>query len=104
MVRGKEIPSYFLFLIVAEAFRTLLAKAFQGGTLEGLEVKPNGLKVSHLQFVDDTLIMCRASEEQLKFLRCVVRCFEAASGMKVNLHMSRIFGISQEDNLDWQNV
>lgn len=43
--------------------------------------------------------MCKPSEEQLKYLRCVIRCFEVVSGLKVNLRKSRIFGIGQVDNL-----
>lgn len=62
-------------------------------------MKPNGIKVSHLQFADDTLSMCRALDEQLKYLRCVVRYYEVVLDLKVNLHKSRIFCIGQVDNL-----
>lgn len=88
-LRQGDPLSPFLFLIMAEAFGSLLTKAFQGGILDGLEVKPNGIKVFHLQFADDTLNMCKPSEEQ----------FEVVSGLKVNLHKSRIFGIGKVDNL-----
>lgn len=60
-LRQGDPLSLFLFLIVAEAFGALLSKAFQGGLIEGFEVRPDGLKASHLQFADETLIMCRAS-------------------------------------------
>lgn len=83
---------------MAEVFGALLSKSYQGSLLEGVHVKPNKLKISHLQFVDDTLIMCRPSEDQLMYLRCVVRCFEAVSRLKVNLHKSRIFGVGQVNN------
>lgn len=43
--------------------------------------------------------MCKPSEDQLKYLRCVIRCFEAVSGLEINLHKSKIFGIGQVDNL-----
>lgn len=46
-LRQGDSLSPFLFLIVVVAFGALLSKAFQGGFLEGLEVKPNGM-VSHL--------------------------------------------------------
>lgn len=72
-----------LFLIVAEAFGALLTRAFTSGLLEGFRVHENGLMVSHLQFADDTLIMCKANENQVMYLRCVVHCFEAVSSLKV---------------------
>lgn len=47
-LRQGDPLSPFLFLIVAEAFESLLTRAFQGGILDVLEVKPNGIKVSHV--------------------------------------------------------
>lgn len=98
-LRQGDPLSPFLFLIVAEAFGALLSKAFQGGLLEGFEVWCNGIRVTHLQFADDTLIMCKASEDQVKYLRCVVRCVEVVSGLKVNHHKCSLFGVWQVDNL-----
>lgn len=91
--------SPFLFLVVAEVVGALISKAFLGGLIGGFEVRPNGLKVSHLQFANDTLIMCRASKDQVKYLRCVVRCFEVVLGLKVNLNKSKIFGVGHVNNL-----
>lgn len=58
--------------MAAEAFGTLLTRAFNGGLLEGFRIRDGGLMVSHLQFADDTLIMCKASEEQVLHLRYVI--------------------------------
>lgn len=38
--------------------------------------------VSHLQFANDTLIMCKTSEAQVLYLHCVIHCFEAVSSLK----------------------
>lgn len=92
--------SPFLFLIMAEAFGMLLDKAFHRGLLEGFRVGNEGLLVSYLRFADDTLIMCRASSTQMLYLYCVIQCFEAVSGLKVNVHKRRLFGIGNVDNLD----
>lgn len=43
------------------------------------------LVVNHLLFVDDTLIFCGAQEEQIRHLRCIFLCFEASSGLRINL-------------------
>lgn len=76
--------SPFLFLVVADAFGVMLSKSFQGGMHQGFEVTPNRMAATNLQFVDDTIVMCKNSVRQLKLLRYVIRCFEAVSGLKIN--------------------
>lgn len=49
-LRLGDLLSPFLFLIVVEASGVLLAKAFNGGLIEGFQVGGNGLMVTHLQF------------------------------------------------------
>lgn len=40
----------------------------------------SSLEVTHLQYVDDTLIFCDAKEEQLKFLRVILVLLEGILG------------------------
>lgn len=49
------------------------------------------MNISHLQFVDDTLIFCKNSVTQLMYLRCAIRCFEAVSSL--NLANSCSYGV-----------
>lgn len=67
--------------------------------MEGFEIRRNGLVVSHLQFVDDTIVLCKNSEIQLKYLRCVIRCFEVVLGLKVNHSKSCIYCVGHVENL-----
>lgn len=99
-LRQGDHLSPFIFLFVAEAFGALLSKAFSRGLLEGFMVRANGMMVSHLQFAADTLIMCKASEEQVKYLRCVIKCFEVVFGLKVNLLKSRMYRVGSMDQID----
>jgi hypothetical protein len=48
------------------------------------------LVVNHLLFADHTLIFCGAQEEQIRHLRCIFFCFEAASRLRINLEKSDI--------------
>lgn len=81
-LRQGDLLYPFIFLIVVEAFGAMLYKAFQGGLFEGLNVGQNGIYVSHLLFVDDTLVLCRGSVDQMRYLRCVSRCFEVVLGLR----------------------
>jgi hypothetical protein len=45
----------------------------------------DSLSVSHLLFADDTLIFCGIAPDYFRYLRCVLICFEAALGLKINL-------------------
>lgn len=58
--------------MIAKVFSAMISKSFQGGMSEGIEVGNNGVVMSHLQFIDDTLIMCKNSARQLMLLRCVI--------------------------------
>jgi hypothetical protein len=42
------------------------------------------LEVSHLLFVDDTLIICDANSEHIHNLDHILLCFGAISGLKIN--------------------
>lgn len=54
----------------------------------------------HMQFVDDTIIFCDNSQRQIWLLRCVLRCFEAVSGLCLNLAKSLLFVVGEVSNLD----
>jgi hypothetical protein len=51
-----------------------------------------------LQFVDDTIIMGEGSWDNLWIFKTVLRSFELVSGLKVNFHKSKLYGINLDDN------
>lgn len=54
--------------------------------------------VSHLLFVDDTLIFCEANHEHFCHLRCLL-CFKAISGLKINLSKSELVPIGNVNDV-----
>jgi hypothetical protein len=76
-----------------KALSRLLDRAVKEGLFSGFSVgtlAENSLMVSHLLFVDDTLIFCGTDSEQISNLRYVFTWFEAVSGLKINLSKSEI--------------
>ena len=59
-----------------------------------------GVRISHLLFADDTILFCDASKEQLLSIRLVLSCFQAFTGLKVNIGKSEIVPFGEVNNLD----
>jgi len=73
-----------------------LLTGFSVGTRDNEE-----LVVNHLLFADDTLIFCGAQAEHVRNLRCTLLCFEAASGLMINLGKSEIVPIGEVEDVDF---
>jgi len=84
----------FLFLMVAEGFSGLMRKAVRNNMFEGFRVGEGDLVISHLQYVDDTLCIGKATVQNLWTLKAVLQGFELASGLKVNFSKSCLIGIN----------
>ena len=85
--RGDPLSPY-LFVIAMEALSYILRKAVSGGFLSACKVRGGGgewAHVSHLLFVDDTLVFYGASQDQMKYLSWTLLWFEAISGLRINL-------------------
>jgi len=53
-----------------------------------------------LLFADDTLIFCGAQAEQVRNLRCTFLCFEAVSGLRINLGKSELVPIGEVEDVE----
>jgi hypothetical protein len=92
-----------MFVVVMEALSRMLNVALVQGNLTGFSVGSRDTEafvVNHLMFADDTLIFCGAQEEQIRHLRCILLCFEAASGLKINLEKSEIVPIGRVEEVE----
>jgi hypothetical protein len=64
------------------------------GIYKGWCLVENGL--THLQYVDDTVIFQKNNESNLRNMKFILYCFEAISGMKINFDKSEAFVISAD--------
>jgi len=71
---------------------------WRGGFLSGFQVDNRNnspLEISHLLFADETLIMCDADIDQIHNLDHILLCFEAISGLKVNLQKFELVAVGK---------
>ena len=62
-----------------------------------LEVGREKLKVSHLQFADDTLFFIKENENNIRILYSTLKVFCGVSGLKINFGKITLLGINLEE-------
>ena len=86
-----------------KVFSCFLERAMDGGFLSACKVKgtsEEGVRISHLLFVDDTLVFCQASQDHLTYLSWLLMWFEVMSRLKINLEKSELIPIGRVENID----
>ncbi|KAK2662605.1 hypothetical protein Ddye_001179 [Dipteronia dyeriana] len=75
--------------------------------ISGESFNDDSMHITHLQFANDTILFLKPKIEYLLNAKQILRCFELASGLKVNFHKSCVVrvgrGISNEV-MDWAAV
>ena len=85
-----------------EVLSRILKKTKNSGLLCGFHVGPVnsiGVRISHLLFIDDTILFCDASREQVLSTRLALSCFQAFTGLKVNVEKSEIVLVGEVGNI-----
>ena len=85
-----------------EVLRRILKKTKDSGLLCGFHVGPVnsiGAHISHLLFIDDTILFCHSSREQVLSTRLALSCFQAFTGLKVNVEKSEIVLVGEVGNI-----
>ncbi|XP_057444506.1 uncharacterized protein LOC130736733 [Lotus japonicus] len=95
----------FLFLIVAEGLNGLFHNVVQMGKFQGFTLGENAeFTISMLQFADDMLFIRDATIQNVTTMKCVLRCFELISGLKVNFHKSILVGARSNSLAMWEPI
>ena len=81
----------FLFLFYAEGLNALLNKVVDNGEIRGLSLCRQGPKITHLFFVDDCLLFCRANKKECLKIQQLLHWYEGASGQLVNKNKTTLF-------------
>ena len=70
--QGDPISPY-LFLLYAEGLTAMLKKEESNGYIKGVAVCRGAPRISHLLFADDSIVFCRASFEEARWVMKVIR-------------------------------
>ena len=90
-IRQEDPLSPYLFLLYAEGFTALLAKAELEGRIRGVSICRGAPKVTNLLFADDSLLFCQATPKEGEVVAEILQTYERASGQSINLEKSSAF-------------
>ena len=83
--------SLYLFLLCAEGFISLLAKAELEGRINGVSICRRAPKISNLLFADDSLLFCHATQNEVVTIAKILQTYANASGQSINLEKSFVY-------------
>jgi hypothetical protein len=89
-IRHGDPISPYLFIICADALNSLIYRAVDTGIITGVPTSPSGPRLSHLFFVDDSLLFCKANLVEWRRLMRILGVYEVGSGPKLNLQKTSI--------------
>ena len=78
-LRQGDPLSPYLFLVCAMGLQGLLHKAESEGLIRGVSICRNGPRVSHLFFVNDSVLFCCAKESKCKVILDILSIYEKGS-------------------------
>ena len=90
-LRQGDPLSPYLFLMCTKGLHGLINKAASNGDIKGVSICRNGPKLTHLLFADDSLIFCRAKEDECLKLLEILAAYERASGQQLNRAKKTLF-------------
>ncbi|XP_071738800.1 uncharacterized protein [Rutidosis leptorrhynchoides] len=92
-IRQGDPLSPYLFIIASEGLNILVNIAVRDGLVRGVGIGDNRIRISHLQFADDTIFFGEWNNRNVSNVHKTLACFEKVSGLKINMSKSLLYGI-----------
>lgn len=93
-MRQGDPLSTFLFNLAMEGIHITIQGAPYRSLIQVVNHPHSRHTISHLFYADDTIFYENWDIGSIKNLSRILKCFHISSGLKVNFHKSRLFGIS----------
>ncbi|XP_060962207.1 uncharacterized protein LOC133032318 [Cannabis sativa] len=90
-LRQGDPLSPFIFILCQEVLMKLLFQAEERGKIHGIKISRNAPPISHIMFVDDTILFARANEKEAEEIIKCLSTYESWSGQTCSKHKSSVF-------------
>ena len=80
-----------LFLLCVEGFSALIHEAARNQQINGISICRGCPLITHLFFADDSLLFCKAKDQECHALVNILNRYEEASRQKINTDKSSVF-------------
>ena len=84
----------FLFILAAEGLNIAMREAARANIFKGIRFQNMDEEVSIFPFADDAIFVGEWDSDNAKNLIRILKCFEACSGLKINMNKSCLSGVS----------
>ena len=89
-LRQGDPLSPYLFILIADAFSSMIQRKVQDKQIHGAKASRSGPEISHLLFADDSLLFTRAIRQECIVIVDILNQYELASGQKINYEKSEV--------------
>jgi len=79
-IRQGDPLSPYLFILCANVFSALISKAQSEHIIHGVKISSGAPEISHLLFVDDSLIFCGATKTEATIIQDIINTYQQTSG------------------------
>ncbi|GLT58539.1 hypothetical protein SLA2020_314250 [Shorea laevis] len=97
-LRQGDPLSPYLYLFIADVLSRLLMAATANKKITGYKIRRRSPIISHLLFADDSLVFCRATQEEVSNLQAILQLYGDVTGQRVNFSKSAAIFSSNTPN------
>ena len=90
-LRQGDLLSPYMFLLCIEGLTALIVETERRRKISGISVCRGSPTITHLLFADDSVIYCKATEQESKELSEILHKYEEATGQKINTEKSSVY-------------
>ncbi|XP_016168905.1 uncharacterized protein LOC107611504 [Arachis ipaensis] len=98
-LRQGDLLSPFLFVLVVDVLHRMVGETIRNMRIFSLMVGRDRVELSHLQFIDDTILFCPSEDETMKNYKRLLRWFELMFGLSINFDKSSLIPINCDEQL-----